>query len=126
MSWCTVDPLSPKNQVLNPKFSHRNPVYKLMTETIKREISQAINTMNLKWRVDVEVEFTGSDGKPYYRASQLVMRGVLGQCDGHYQKAVEEIFSESNMDQYELTRITVEIIGNTGIKDTDFTMEAAG
>ena len=124
MKWSAEDPLDPKYEVINPEFSHANPVYRLMTESIKRMMRNVINTMKLKWRIQIDVEFIDDDGKVYYKGSEIVMHCILGEGDGHYQDELEKIFAGANMRHYNITHLTAEILGNSGIKDSDFTVEA--
>lgn len=73
----------------------------------------------LKWSVDVEIEFKDSQGKPYYRAANLLIHGILRQANEDFLRTVEEIFAVANMRHYVTCRMSAEIIGTDVINDRD-------
>lgn len=120
MEWSVLDPLGDADEILNSKISHTKPYARLMLTEITLAIDDVLTKMHLKWKIMVEIEFTDAFGKTYFRGADLVLWGKLNEMDGHYQKAVEEIFDVANMDQYVCTHIKSEILGNSSIKEKDF------
>lgn len=117
--WQSQDPLAPNADVTHTWLSHVNPVKKILIKKQQQHLLRITETVKLKWKVNVEIEFRDPSGKQYFRAVDLLIHGILRQADGHYQAAIEEVFDVSNMSHYVTCHVTAEIIGTDVINDKD-------
>ena len=123
--WDCENPLEPKSEITNTWLGHRSSVKEVMIKRDQRNFYGLTNKLKLKWKVNIEVEFRDPNGKQYFRGADLVIHGILSEADGHYQQAIEEIFSVAKMSHYVTCHMTAEVIGTDVIRETDFKEEAA-
>lgn len=115
------DPLGEHPEITNTSYGHTNTIKRLSMKDCMRELHHVFDTKRLKWRSLIDVEFrTGT--QVYSRQAEIVWFGLLRDCEGEYQQAIEDIFSISNMDHYHMTHVKAEVIGFSEIKDSDFTI----
>ena len=118
--WTAEDPLAENHEVMETWIGHDSSMKALLLNKNRSTfILHAVKTMSLKWKTTIEIEFQ-SNGKKYYRGADIVFHGVLRNCDGHYQQTIEELFEVANMSHYVTCRMTAEILGQDGIKESDF------
>lgn len=120
--WTAVDPLAPGHNITETWMGHRNSVKGMILKRPKNRklLLELADKRALKWKVTIEMEFKTPDGKQYFRGADIVIHGILGRMDGHYQQALEDIFAEANMRHYITTRMVAEIIGAGPIQESDF------
>ena len=125
--WTAVDPLAPGHDITETWMGHRNSVKgMILKQPGNRKLFMELTEKRpLKWKVTIEMEFKAPDGKKYYRGADIVIHGILRRMDGHYQQALEDIFSEANMRHYVTTKMVAEIIGAGPIQESDFKEAAA-
>jgi hypothetical protein len=122
MGWSVLDPLSDDFKCHDLTVTHKNslrmlPIVREKTlQTWQWCIDKGVTT---KYRMTVEMEFKGPSGT-YYRNLSSVLYGPLGRAQKTFDDSVEELFRDSNMAQYIVTRVRVLVIGNRAHKDKDF------
>lgn len=116
------DPLGELPEISNTNYGHTNPIKRLSMKDCLKELHRVFDMRRLKWHSLIDVEFrTGK--QVYSRQAEIVWFGLLRDCEGEYQKAIEDIFEVSNMDHYHMTHVKAEVIGLSDIKDSDFTIK---
>lgn len=121
MKWTVIDPLADSEINSYSKIYHKNPIHRLFVNKIKHDIIEITSKRRLLYHVTVSCIFEDAFGKEYIRAKEMQVDGVLRGADDTYFQIVEDIFAESNMNQYKHTEIRIEILGQGKIKDEYFT-----
>jgi hypothetical protein len=117
--WDVEDPLAPDYDISNPGIKHKNPILALMIDNMRPNIMPVIDTREFLWHLDIECEFK-NELETYMKGAVVVLRGVLKDHDGHFDEAIEKIFSENNMSHYIVTHVKATILGTRSINESDF------
>jgi len=120
-SFDVADPLGELPAITNTAYGHLNPIKKIMMKKNIRQLHAVFDNRKLKWKATIVVEFR-KDTKRYERHAEIVWFGLLRECEGEYQQAIEDIFTVSNMGHYVICHIKAEVIGVDQIKDSDFSI----
>jgi len=116
------DPLGEMPAITNTGYGHKNPISAIMMKQSIKGLHAIFDNQKLKWRSKIVVEFN-SGSEIYERHAELVWVGLLRDCEGKYQEAIESIFDKSKMNHYVICHIKAEVVGVDKVTDSDFTIE---
>lgn len=116
-----ADPLGELPAITTTNYGHLNPVKKVMMKKNIKQLHAIFDSRKLKWKATIVVAFAKGI-EQYERHAEIVWFGLLRDCEGEYQQAIEDIFDISNMSHYVICHIKAEVIGVDQIKDSDFSI----
>ena len=116
------DPLGELPAITNTGYGHKNPISAVMMKQSIKSMHQIFDTHRLKWRASLVVEFR-NESEVYERHAEIIWFGLLKDCEGEYQGAIESIFDKAKMNHYVICHIKAEVIGTSQIQESDFNIK---
>ncbi len=121
ISWSVKDPIQDDREIINNRIEHRNPSMRVMLPTITQNMA-GITKVNLKWNLLIKMEFKGKE----YDESEIVYRGKMDDMSKVHRDTVKEMqeeFDEHQKENYMITHLRAEILGNKEVTEIDYNIE---